>query len=122
MEKAGGEPSGTPEESRSKVGRPRPVNLSHLIDPENVEIKTREHPEERASRLRREEADAEHQRKKDFVLFIIVAIMVCLVALACLWINLSSNYSPDLQKWASSLLTVIVSAILGYMTGKSSKP
>jgi hypothetical protein len=111
---------GSPEEPR-KVSKPKTVSLSHLLDPENLELKTRDHPEERQSRLRREEADAEHQRRKDFALFVIVAVMVSVVATACLWVTLSSGYPADVQKWASSLLTVIISASLGYMTGKSSK-
>jgi hypothetical protein len=68
--------------------------------------------------LRREQAGAEHQRKKDFALFVIVAVMVCIVATACLWVNRSSNDPPEVQKWVSSRLTVIVSASLGYMIGK----
>jgi hypothetical protein len=84
MAKAVGDSEGSSEESKSKASKQKLVNFSHIFEAESLEIKTREHADERVSRLRRDEADAEHQRKKDFVLFVIVAVQVSVVAIACL--------------------------------------
>jgi hypothetical protein len=84
-------------------------------------IGSREHPDELAARLRREEADAEHERRKDLLLLWAVLMTVSVVSVVCIVIIAVSGASVDNAKWATTVLTTIISAGVGYMTGKSSK-
>lgn len=86
-----------------------------------LSIESREHPDERGARLRREHADAEHERRKDLVLLWAVLITVGVVSVVCVVIIAVSGAPVDNAKWATTVLTTIISAGVGYMTGKSSK-
>jgi lipopolysaccharide export LptBFGC system permease protein LptF len=87
----------------------------------DIELKRRPHDDERRAKLDLDKADADHQRRKDFLLFVSVVVLIAVVALSCLAVMVFSLGSPDTQKSVSSLLTVIVSAAAGYMTGKGGK-
>ncbi len=87
----------------------------------NINIASKEHPDERTSRLKREEEEAKHQHQKDFYLFIVTIGVVGLAFLACLFIILSGKYSAETEKTMLALLTLIVGGLVGYLTGKSSK-
>lgn len=82
------------------------------------QVESPEDPEELKSRIRQQDADGDHQRWKDAVLFVGVLVLVGTVSLACLAIVLLSIGTADTQKSAGTLLTVIVSAAVGYTTGK----
>jgi hypothetical protein len=85
-------------------------------------LESRDHPDEREARLRREEADAEHRRRIEALIIRTILITVSVVSVICLWIVLVPGQSTENAKWATTLLTTIVSGGLGYMTGKNSKP
>jgi hypothetical protein len=86
-----------------------------------VKIESKDDPEVVQSRLRREEADAEHQRHKEVLILWAILITVGVVSVFCLWIVLIPGYPTENVKWATTLLTMIVSGGLGYTTGKNSK-
>ena len=88
---------------------------------EEVRLKGVETREESKARLARESHEAVHRVWRESVLFGIFTVGVTVVAVACLWIALKPGQSPDNQKWATTLLTTIVSAGVGYLTGKASK-
>jgi len=73
------------------------------------------------ARLRREEANAQHQRRQEVLLLRATLITVGVVSVICLWIVLIPGYPPENVEWATTLLTMIVSGGLGYTTGKNSK-
>jgi hypothetical protein len=52
------------------------LNVGEVIGNQDVDVKisTREHPDERAARIIREEAESAHQRQKDFYLFIVTIV------------------------------------------------
>jgi hypothetical protein len=65
--------------------------------------------------------DAKIRRIKDCLLFFIVLIMVLGVFYFCV-LALFSVRSLDYEKeWARIIITAIISALLGYLIGKSSK-
>jgi hypothetical protein len=87
-----------------------------------LSLESLEHRDERGARLRREHADAEHERRKDLVLLWAVITTVGAVSVICIVLIAVSGAPVDNAKWATTVLTTIISAGVGYMTGKSSKP
>jgi hypothetical protein len=110
-------------DSPKRSTRGRPLTVGSFVESDLLEfsIESREHPDERGARLRREHADAEHERRKDLVLLWAVLITVGVVSVVCVVIIAVSGAPADNAKWATTVLTTIVSAGVGYMTGKSSK-
>ena len=108
---------------------PKNRTIADLLDPKRVsiEVKTLETAPEREARLRREAEDAaherdrkkaneDHERRKDFLLFVASLIIVGGAALGSLG---SLMISPTNSPWAAPLLTLIVGGLLGYQTGKA---
>lgn len=63
--------------------------------------------------------DACIRRSKDMALFSVVLVLVFLAFLFCGYLLLNHNSSIDDKKWATAVATSIISALLGYMTGKN---
>lgn len=95
------------------------------LDKNDVEAHWKSVPREsradREARIEAEKAEAAHQRRKDFLLFVTGNTLVVVVALTCALLVLIPGVSADNRKDALALLAVIVSAFVGYLTGKSSK-
>ncbi len=88
---------------------------------EDVKLKGVETRDEAKARLLRESHEAKHRVWRDSILFGTLTLGVSLVAVVCLWIALKPGQESETQKWATTLLTTIVSAGVGYLTGKASK-
>lgn len=73
------------------------------------------------SEIRIKEADAAHQRNKDLLLLRITSAAVIAVIGLCIWIVIAKGLSAEDGKLAFGALISIVSALVGYFTGKSSK-
>jgi hypothetical protein len=73
-----------------------------------------ETPSERASRLRRDEADAAHKRSRETFVLRSVVIATAVVMVACLGVVIIPGSPPENVRWATTLLTAIVSGGLGY--------
>jgi hypothetical protein len=84
-------------------------------------ITTVEDSAERESRLRIEEANAAHQRRKELILYSVTAGVVALVVLLCARIILRKGLATEDGKLALALLTSIVTGLVGYVTGRASK-
>ena len=99
------------------------LNVGEVIGNQEVDltIKSRELPDERASRLKLAEAEAAHQRQKDFYMFVVTIGVVIVAFCASLFVTLSDRFDAEMKKMAIPLLTLIVGGLLGYLTGKSSK-
>ena len=65
------------------------------------------------------EAEAKHLRIKEYILHGLTSIIVLVVVSLCVWIVIAKSLASDEGKLALGLLTTIVSALLGYITGKS---
>lgn len=122
----------TPEEP--KPGSPRLVDLNRLANTPGYKlaINTPESPTEQASRLKLAELEAEHKlrtqrdedtrkRVKDMSVHCFVMVVVAIAFLASVYIVVFKDTKTGLPDKAIGLITVIVSASVGYMTGKGSK-
>jgi Ca2+/H+ antiporter len=120
------------EEAARVAERPKAVNVAGLIDQSIAfELKT-ETPEERESRLRREEAQAGHElrtkeaedtHKRRISLWVHVFVMavVAIAFLASAYIALVGDTKTGLPDKAMGIITAIVAGGVGYITGKGSK-
>jgi cation transport ATPase len=104
-------------------GTPRKVDFSEYLQRPGTRVeaqfKSPETPEEIQSRLRQQEAEAKHQRTKDWYAFLAGLISLASVGGVCLWIAAGPHSSPDDRKWATGILTSIVTLWAGYLAGKS---
>lgn len=105
----------------------RKFDIADLFIRDNVslsgglEFKDVEAADERRSRLRREEAEASHRRRREMIILVAVVVVVGVAVALCLWVILGPGYSVENMKWATTMLTSIVSAAVGYATGKAGK-
>lgn len=86
-----------------------------------ISIATVEGAAERDSRLRIEEANAAHQRKKELLLYGATIGVVLIVVFLCTWVILRKSLATEDGKLALALLTSIVTGLVGYVTGRASK-
>jgi hypothetical protein len=98
-----------------------PIDLNQLGEQYSVEIKTTEGIEERASRLRREEAEAYHQRMRTSVFFYVGLLAAVVVGGYCTWAALNSDFTVDQQRFAQSIVTLLIGGVAGFLTGKNTK-
>ena len=84
-------------------------------------VSSHETAPELKARLSREDADAVHERRKDWWLFVVVSSLTYLTALICLLVSVLPQLPPDDKKWANSLLATIITAALSYWAGTKSK-
>jgi hypothetical protein len=82
-------------------------------------LKRVEDADDKAARLARETADANHARWKATAAFAAVLVGVAAVAGACLYLAVREGGSPDDRKWAMTILGSIVSAGVGFLTGRN---
>jgi hypothetical protein len=80
-----------------------------------------EAPAERTSRLRREEADAAHRRSQERIILGAVVIATAAVMVVCIGVVIVPGSPPEDAKWATTLLTAIVSGGLGYLLRPGAK-
>ena len=99
------------------------IDLNDLANrPEHqLSIVPREEPAEREARLEIEKAGAAHKRRIDFALhvaaFVVVGVALCL----CVWALVREGSAAEDKRWATTLLTAIVTGFVGYVTGRSTK-
>ena len=98
-----------------------PLDLNQLSQRYAVEIKSVELPEERAARLRQEEADAYHQRLRTSIFFYVGLATAVIVGGICLYAALSSDFTTDQQRFAGSIVTLLIGGVAGFLTGKNAK-
>ncbi len=117
------ENAGQPGAPRPKSPRGRSLNVEDFFVSEayRLSIESREHPDERAARIRREHDDADRQHRKEMAILWWVLATVSVVSVICLGVFLIPGAPAENVRWATTLLTTVVSGGLGYMTGKNSK-
>jgi hypothetical protein len=100
--------------------QPSQVIISQLPDLQQWTgtLKT-EDPLEKEYRLKNENYDARHKRWRGTVLFVAVSIGLMTVFIYCFQIINNSNATVDDKKWATAIMTSIVTGGLGYATGKA---
>jgi hypothetical protein len=97
------------------------IDLNDLANRHQLSIVPREEPVQRDSRIRIEEADAAHQRRKDLLLtssaLIVISVALCL----CVWVIVSEASTAASKERAWPFLTAIVTGLIGYVTGRATK-
>jgi hypothetical protein len=78
-------------------------------------------PEERKSKIKREEWGALVSHLKDILISLFALVSVSVFIYICVTIINSATSSPDDKKWATSVITLITSGVIGYLSGKASK-
>jgi hypothetical protein len=63
--------------------------------------------------------DACIRRIKDIVLFVIATLFIVAAFIFCGYMLFSSSSTPDDKKWSMTIASGIISALLGYLTGKN---
>ena len=101
--------------------RPKAVNIAGLLDQDVAFELKREAPEERESRLRREEAEEAHKRHISLIVHIFVMALVVVAFVTSITIVFAKNANTGLPDKAMGIITAIVAGGFGYMTGKGSK-
>ena len=104
-------------------GPSRKIDLNELAQRQEnnieVQVKSPEPPEELLSRLKRQEADAKHERIKALIGYVAALLGMFFVCGFCVWVAVSSRSSADDKKWATAMLTSIVSLWGGYVAGRT---
>lgn len=116
------------DEAREKPRKParrrqagQPDDLKLASKDYVVKIESRETAPEVEARLRNESTKLAHELKKDEKTFYIVAAMLVVVTLGCLFIVLSNRYSASIQGSAFALLSAIISGVVVYLKAKPEK-
>jgi hypothetical protein len=98
------------------------LDLNSLINQPNYKFSiSGENPVEVESRLRVEEANAKHLRAKDLILHGLTSLVILVTVSLCAWLVVQKGLATDEGKLALGLLTNIVTALVAYVTGRSSK-
>lgn len=91
---------------------PKPTDLNALLVQKAYELTVK--PSE-------DPADAAHRRRKDLALFMFALLGAGAIGAYCLWVLIEPSTSADDKKWAQSVLTAIITGLIGYLTGKSAR-
>ncbi len=96
------------------------VDLGNLADKHKLEatISREELPDERASRLRREEADAKIERNIRFHTFLAFLLAMFGIAGFSIYVLTADGYTDADRRWASAILTGLLTGAVGYITGQ----
>lgn len=102
--------------------RSKTVNIAGLLDPNiAIELKT-ETPEQRESKLRREEAEEAHKRYISLIVHVFVMGLVGVAFVTSIVIVFVKDATTGLPDKAIGIITAMVSGGFGYLMGKESKP
>lgn len=99
-------------------GGGNPVDFGELANDSayEVTVKRTEKPEELASRLRRDEAEAAHKRRVFWALFAVVVAVGIFGTLTALL-----NNDPQTKEWARTVASAIIAGLIGYFGGSIGK-
>jgi hypothetical protein len=86
-----------------------------------LSIIPREDPETRAARRDIEKAESAHRRQISLLLHVAALTVIGVVVVLCVWMLTHAGAESEDRKWATTLLTSVVTGLLGYVTGRASK-
>lgn len=98
-------------------------DITNLIKAGALEVKNAEHSDERNSRLRIKEADANHCRFRENFKLVTSCLIIAGFVLGSVYCALTS-VDPAIKQWCLATLTMVVSGGVGYIAGenKNKKP
>lgn len=88
------------------------VDLAKLAENSNLQVSIQSVQQE-------DPAEAKIRRIKDIVLFSFALVFVIAIATVCVYFIFSSSSSNDDKRWSMGLLSSLVSAFIGFITGRS---
>ena len=86
-----------------------------------LKFESREHPDELTARLKRQDKEDDHVRRKELIVLAFVTIFLTAIATSCLVVAWQPGSSED-KKWAMAVLASIVSVATGYILPRPTKP
>lgn len=86
-----------------------------------LSIVPREDPETAAVHRDIEKADAAHRRQISLLLHIAALAVIVVAVSLCVWMVINAGNGSEDRRWAITLLTSIVTGLIGYVTGRASK-
>ena len=108
----------------SLVPPPPPQAPRHTIDLGVIAahgaltVKPPESPEERRARLAEAAEEARYRRRKDWWTFVVT--LLTSLTIGAVSLVLAIRATGDLQKWAMSLVTLLLGGAVGFWTGTKS--
>lgn len=98
------------------------VSLDNLAPPTVIERITVEKPKSQIdSELRIKEWKEQAKIKRENWLFAVGLSGMAALIVICSWAAIFGNYPAETTKWAQTVLTIIVSGFIGYLTGSRKK-
>lgn len=98
------------------------VLLDNLAPPTVIERTTVEKPKSQIdSELRIKEWKEQAKIKRENRLFAVGLSGTVALIVVCGWAAIFGNYPVETTKWAQTVLTIIVSGFIGYLTGSRKK-
>lgn len=88
----------------------------------SVQTTSAEHSDVRASRLRREEANARHKIWMEKATFTAAAVLVVVVLVVSLGVVVAPRASPESKNQAWRVVYLVIGALVGYLAGRSGTP
>lgn len=96
------------------------IDLDQAAEHYTLELKSVEHPEERQSRIRKEEADAQHERWKATIFYAVGIVVTLVVGGLGLWAALDPSWPEAQQRFGTTVVSAILSGVVGFLVGKRS--
>ena len=87
------------------------IDLNEIANNSNLSVSITSVQEENAQ-------DACIRRGKDIALFIVALLLVVTVFFCGVYLLLNTNSSSDEKKWGTTIISIILSGFLGFLTGK----
>lgn len=98
---------------------PSELDLNQLVKKGTVELGPEEHPEDRVSRLRREERRDRVEHFKGLTLFVLAVLGILVLGAICGRVAFDAQADPDTRKWAQTVLTALVSGVVAFLFGRA---
>ncbi len=94
--------------------------LDHLFDPDRYKLSAtpNESAEELAARLRRESDEGDHRRRQERLLTRAGVVFTGIILVGSLIVALFPVGSPEDKTRAWTILTLVVGAFMGFLTGR----
>lgn len=89
-------------------------NLKAIFEGSSFHIKSPETDDERAMRLRIEEANARASRVKGYVLFATATLSMFSIGVVCLY-TAATTTDPETSRWSTGIVASLASGLVGYL-------
>lgn len=99
----------------------RDYEATDVVLPPSWSAKSGETIVQQTARLEEEKSDANHRRRKEFILFAAGVIGGALIFVAALWFLFDPNTKPEQRSWAQATLLGLIGLALGTQVNRPEK-